>query len=808
MTQSPEQTVSNILEMAEGSESFSETRQDGEKRGHERPYWENLLYPQADAVDKTTVGQPWCPSRADDLAAHAQLMAESSLNQGRNNNKRNRPETLQLICADDGDSARTTKKRQKRIPSPFSSRQSPLLITQELNDFHSNEEDLARLLQEYNSAIASGSPTPSSLLATELGDSLQASSVTTPCCREELQHVTADDMGFQEDQSRKRKEVSAVNEGDGDEVNNLLENPRSTIVSAPPSIAWSPANAQAVNAAGTTLYESPYGQVDLGEELGFNIDFDLMPLASNDRVYEGAISNTEGFQTQDLAQPYNAPSVDQDSFHPQDQPSSATYALPEYRHPPLMQLAEKGGKFTESEGQKLDEFMENYQQKNHLTRQQLIDLIQNTERLNPRTKSLWDEAEETLPYRARKPIMRFCRRRYTANQRTGDFYPDEDEELKKAVAELGTSWVKVGRRMHRDSDLCRQRYRRIIARAQNQNREKWTDAEIKDLAVGVYHCLQRMKEERRRRRAEIWEEHGVLPVSESGSDDEFEDTEFIDWHVVSDQMGPGGGGRSAHQCREKWRDLKRREWEKYCDEVRQVASGLKDTPKRNKGQKSCKAKDWRVVRAKKKIAMMKAGDHYDLLQAIHNCTAISEDNIPWISLGSSEFRSMWSTLDKKTAWQMLKKKVPGSVSMYYHEIVNRLLAQLSESDLSERYDPEVHGKVNFSAKTGRKQREVPTPTARKAPYRKARMKSAPLVLDDEDSDSESEEQASSEDPDAISVTESQDRNVPTVEHGDESGLNDRSEDMGGPTEDEVPVAAGQSERESSYDSLFDDPEAS
>ncbi|KAL2045754.1 hypothetical protein N7G274_002185 [Stereocaulon virgatum] len=194
-----------------------------------------------------------------------------------------------------------------------------------------------------------------------------------------------------------------------------------------------------------------------------------------------------------------------------------------------------------------------------------------------------------------------------------------------------------------------------------------------------------MQDERRQAKIEKYGED--VPESDSNSDQEDQDMKVVNWQNISDRMG---GVRSRLQCRLKWLQLK--EWE----QKNYVQSAI--DAKGFEGRKSVKTKNpWRMKRAFKKVANMRAGDQYALLQAILDSGASTEDNIPWKTIGDAEFQATWNSADKKAAWANLKQDFPGSHSVGYRAIAKglrkRLLADHRDA-LDERWNPEVHGDVS------------------------------------------------------------------------------------------------------------------
>ena len=352
--------------------------------------------------------------------------------------------------------------------------------------------------------------------------------------------------------------------------------------------------------------------------------------------------------------------------------------------PPLTQLANNGGMFTSSERDTLFRFRDSYCAENEMTEQQFADRIHASARNIPILNKFWTEICDEIPYRSRQSIQKFCRRQFHNFAKRGSWTKEEDAMLEQAVAVKGKSWKAVGEMCERMAEDCRDRYRNYIYNSSTRNKEEWTDSETKALCRAVAECMWLMSEERRARE----EEYGrrATAEGEAGNDLEADEMKLINWQIVSDKMG---GKRSRLQCSYKWRRLQVNVRERY---VRQIREARRDMLALERGELRDANRPWRLKRAEKKVANMKAGDKYDLLQALSNCGTSEEENIPWKSLGADEpFRRIWSTVDCKAAWAMMKDEVPGSDQIGYLDIVNRLLTRMlaeNVEELEERWRPE------------------------------------------------------------------------------------------------------------------------
>ena len=406
-------------------------------------------------------------------------------------------------------------------------------------------------------------------------------------------------------------------------------------------------------------------------------------------------------------------------------------------NPSMQELVDKGGMFTTGEIAKLDAFRTSYCDEYQINTWQFNELIHTRIRGNPKVTRLFQEIQQVLPYRKRAAVQRFCRRRYHNFSARGTWTREEDERLKQAVAEKGKSWKAVGEVVERLPEDCRDRWRNYLINGDNRNTDTWTDAEIKNLVMAVRDCIMVMRQTRREEKEHKYAGRD-LPDSEPDTDEESEEVKLINWQAVSDRMGANGGGRSRLQCSHKYSKLKLADRRAYIREIRKAGENMRRLAEGRPPKKATTSKDgWRYKKAMKRAAHMKAGDKYDLLQALSACRASDEGGIPWKQLGDEDFRARWSRLERMAAWETIKKQVRGSEKMDYQDVVNRLLTKMMAEDvehLNERWDPNEDGDVNEEGnfeKLARKQ-------ARRGEEQAgaAKPKSAPYVshTDDEDPD--------------------------------------------------------------------------
>jgi hypothetical protein len=356
----------------------------------------------------------------------------------------------------------------------------------------------------------------------------------------------------------------------------------------------------------------------------------------------------------------------------------------------IKDVSEKGGAFSSGEIAKLFTFRDRYCDANNMNYAFFNSLIQTPMRGNAQVTALFNKLHEVLPYRPRMSVQKFARRRFHNYSARGTWTVEEDQELRRAVEEKGKQWKVVGEMIDRMPGDCRDRYRNHLLNSEHRNREQWTEEEIKNLCRAILECMQLLKDERRRAREEQYgpDSQEYEESSEQGA----EDIKDINWQAVSDRMGEHGGGRSRLQCSFKWSQLKKQDQNNMLNLIRE-AQGIK--PKRSGPTKN----PWRQKKALKRVANMRTGDQYALLQSILETNATSEGNIPWRSLGDEALRATWTAAERKSAWLKMKESISESDSMDYGEVINRLITRIlaeSDGEPNERWDPRLHGDVSQS----------------------------------------------------------------------------------------------------------------
>ncbi|KAI9837855.1 MAG: hypothetical protein M1819_006789 [Sarea resinae] len=327
-----------------------------------------------------------------------------------------------------------------------------------------------------------------------------------------------------------------------------------------------------------------------------------------------------------------------------------------------------GGPFTDLEIELLTRFLEGYRDEHGISQFDLNEKIQETGRSTGSKDEFWNEVAAVLPYRTRQSIYKVCRRRFHNFGKRGKWTAEEDEMLRVAQEQKPNKWKAIGEMIGRMPEDCRDRWRNYLKCGENMNKDVWTQHEEDMLKDAVNDCHKRMRESK----------------ANEGNKDVDEEENMINWAVVSEKMG---GMRSRLQCLYKWKKLLKRAREEEHEQERAqlIAEGKLDSSEIPQRKHT-----WRTKRAEQRYAKMLPGDKYELLQALANSGTYEEKNIPWKIIGTPEYRNIWSTTDRKTAFRHLKERVPDNESNTLQETVAAALSHLVAeypNSLDDHYNP-------------------------------------------------------------------------------------------------------------------------
>lgn len=248
------------------------------------------------------------------------------------------------------------------------------------------------------------------------------------------------------------------------------------------------------------------------------------------------------------------------------------------------------------------------------------------------------ELRNALPKRQRKALQRFCQRRYAPNKH-GAWDAEEDEVLRRAVAEFGKNWAKVAGEVHgRSAQQCRDRYRDHAEHHKEQQTGPWSRAEEAQLLKIVQDLTAEIDQAR---------DAGDLRV-----DSDIENHELINWEIVAARMKYT---RSRKRCAEKWAKMERKHGEGLATEIDldltvPTLSSTKNPPYNA---------DTREYRRLKTIFddQFETGDTYDVLQEITSAVTdhskhYNEDTTLWSIVAQKNPGSRFNGMLRRIAYQM------------------------------------------------------------------------------------------------------------------------------------------------------------
>ena len=348
-------------------------------------------------------------------------------------------------------------------------------------------------------------------------------------------------------------------------------------------------------------------------------------------------------------------------------------------------LRNSQGRFGQAEIEKIERYRHKWCQRNGKQLSDFNSLVQSPIRGQPEAVSIFKEIQEMFPTQSPSYVQRFCRRKFHNFAARGTWTSAEDENLRKIVADKGTSWKAVGEAMDRFPEDCRDRWRNYLVNKEHRNHEQWTDGEVHNLAAAILDCAQTKAAERQRYASDHQQ---VEPYTPSAHLDLTNlDMKLVNWQSVSDRMGSNGGGRSRLQCSFKWNKIRAEDRYRYLQQAQSAqqhnSNGIVDAA----GENVTMSKGWRASLARKKVSNMLTGDRMDLLRGVLTSGAVSEAHIPWKAIGPEWFQKTWNVAEKKAAWVLLKETYPFGEEDDYRAVADYLLRDQRETEANEHWDP-------------------------------------------------------------------------------------------------------------------------
>lgn len=202
----------------------------------------------------------------------------------------------------------------------------------------------------------------------------------------------------------------------------------------------------------------------------------------------------------------------------------------------------RSGAFTPIETELIATTVDDFRQVNALNEHEFNAMVQVGTKKSNELKELVADILQTLPNRNSQAIRRFLERKYHNCQR-GPWSDEEDEELRLAFADHPNEWKKIGGRLNRMAEDCRDRWRNHAQYSKEQRKtDIWTPEEEQELLDAIETCISRMQAS-----GEIAADVQSSQIPEDA----------IQWKIVSEIMD---GKRNRLQCSYKWKKLKYRAW--------------------------------------------------------------------------------------------------------------------------------------------------------------------------------------------------------------------------------------------------------
>ncbi|MCJ1441087.1 MAG: hypothetical protein MMC23_001573 [Stictis urceolatum] len=169
-------------------------------------------------------------------------------------------------------------------------------------------------------------------------------------------------------------------------------------------------------------------------------------------------------------------------------------------------------------------------------------------RNNPSLRRFWSDMQEWVPRRPRVALQKFCRRKFHNYEFRGTWTPQEDQQIRRLVAEHGSSWVKIGKEMERLPEDVRDRYRNYVATGPNMEKKRWPNFDVLALRTAVGDCMLRTLRNDVVDDEEFFKGSYVRDILDTIRDA----ASLLSWEAVSKELK---GKRSRLQCSYKWRAL-------------------------------------------------------------------------------------------------------------------------------------------------------------------------------------------------------------------------------------------------------------
>lgn len=301
------------------------------------------------------------------------------------------------------------------------------------------------------------------------------------------------------------------------------------------------------------------------------------------------------------------------------------------------------GPWTAEELEMLAKLYAEFRDANGMTDEALTDMIhERPDKANQLHQDFWNQADVAISQRARKQIVERTRRLYHNFTARGTWTDEQKDEIHELFETHGKKFSVIAGLINRDQKDVRDYWRNHYLVLESQVKRRWTKEEETRLREVVEEGLSKIRIQR--------EHSGELRTRARAAGDD--DESLLDWHQVSLGMDLT---RSRAQCKWKWTDMREKGLVGGDGSSRpptQAPSSPSGTGKRITDISG------ELIQAREALDKMTDEDKRRLIEAIHDCKASDDANIPWSRLVNGEFRAKWTRPTLRLAWYRLRRSVP------------------------------------------------------------------------------------------------------------------------------------------------------
>jgi len=308
------------------------------------------------------------------------------------------------------------------------------------------------------------------------------------------------------------------------------------------------------------------------------------------------------------------------------------------------------GPFVKPEIARIKKIVSLFRDNNNMTDDDIAELVQNKSREKSEQRDMfWNDLYAALPNRQHVAIQRTTRRRYHNYKERGVWDKDADDRLNAAYKEHPQKWVAIGARLNRMPEDCRDRWRNYLACGDAKRTEDWTQKEEVSLQTIVYDLARAVRSDAKKTAKE--KGHAF----KSHDDDEAYWESQVNFNIVSQKMERK---RSRLQCYQHWRIMQARNAREEEGVGRRAAANAAAANEGDgKTASGAPKNEWRRRQALENYNKMTLDDKIKIAHAVADSETLNEAMIPWRLLKKQDQASKWSTMDRKVAFQSIKKKV-------------------------------------------------------------------------------------------------------------------------------------------------------